>query len=49
MLNDALTLLSNMLNDLNLTDMETCYKAFRVEVIKGSIRSRRTASASSPS
>jgi len=33
-MNRALTLLSNMLNDLNLTDMETCYKAFRSEVIK---------------
>ena len=27
--NRLLTLLSNMLTDLNLTDMETCYKAFR--------------------
>jgi glycosyltransferase involved in cell wall biosynthesis len=34
-LNQCLTLASNMLNDLNITDMETCYKAFRVEVIKG--------------
>ena len=33
-LNRGLTLASNMLNDLNLTDMETCYKAFRAEVIK---------------
>jgi glycosyltransferase involved in cell wall biosynthesis len=32
--NQGLTLLSNMLNDLNITDMETCYKAFRAEVIK---------------
>ena len=31
--NRGLTLVSNMLNDLNLTDMETCYKAFRSEVI----------------
>jgi glycosyltransferase involved in cell wall biosynthesis len=31
--NRGLTLVSNMLNDLNLTDMETCYKAFRREVI----------------
>ena len=30
--NFMLTLLSNMLTDLNLTDMETCYKAFRREV-----------------
>ena len=33
-LNQCLTLASNMLNDLNITDMETCYKAFRAEVIK---------------
>jgi glycosyltransferase involved in cell wall biosynthesis len=33
-LNRGLTLLSNMLNDLNVTDMETCYKAFRLEVIR---------------
>ena len=32
--NKGLTLLSNMLNDLNLTDMETCYKAFRAEVLR---------------
>ncbi len=32
--NRALTLLSNMFTDLNLTDMETCYKAFRREVIQ---------------
>jgi glycosyltransferase involved in cell wall biosynthesis len=32
--NRALTLLSNMFTDLNLTDMETCYKAFRNEVVK---------------
>lgn len=32
--NRALTLLSNMTTDLNLTDMETCYKAFRREVIQ---------------
>jgi hypothetical protein len=29
-----LTLLSNMLTDLNLTDMEVCYKAFRREIIQ---------------
>jgi len=34
-LNKGLTLLSNALNDINITDMETCYKAFRAEVIKG--------------
>ena len=32
--NQFLTLLSNMLTDLNLTDMETCYKVFRREVIQ---------------
>ncbi|HZQ96696.1 MAG TPA: glycosyltransferase family 2 protein [Candidatus Sulfotelmatobacter sp.] len=29
-----LTLLSNMITNLNMTDMETCYKAFRREVIQ---------------
>lgn len=33
--NKFLTLLSNMFTNLNLTDMETCYKMFRVEVIRG--------------
>jgi glycosyltransferase involved in cell wall biosynthesis len=33
--NKFLTLLSNMFTDLNLTDMETCYKVFRREVIHG--------------
>jgi glycosyltransferase involved in cell wall biosynthesis len=33
--NGLLTLLSNMATNLNLTDMETCYKAFRREVIQG--------------
>jgi glycosyltransferase involved in cell wall biosynthesis len=32
--NKFLTLLSNMLTDLNLTDMECCYKVFRTEVLK---------------
>ena len=32
--NGGLTLLSNMFTNLNLTDMETCYKAFRREVIQ---------------
>ena len=32
--NGFLTLLSNMCTNLNLTDMETCYKAFRREVIQ---------------
>jgi glycosyltransferase involved in cell wall biosynthesis len=33
--NRFLTLLSNMLTNLNLTDMETCYKVFRTDIIKG--------------
>jgi len=33
--NKMLTLLSNVVTDLNLTDMETCYKVFRREVIQG--------------
>lgn len=32
--NKFLTFLSNMFTNLNLTDMETCYKMFRSEVIK---------------
>lgn len=32
--NKWLTLLSNMFTNLNLTDMETCYKVFRSEIIK---------------
>src|SRR5262249_16840182 len=32
--NNFLTLLSNMFTNLNLTDMETCYKMFRREVIQ---------------
>lgn len=32
--NHFLTTLSNMLTDLNLTDMETCYKVFRADVLK---------------
>ena len=32
--NKFLTLLSNLLTNLNLTDMETCYKAFRCEVLR---------------
>ena len=32
--NKMLTLASNMFTNLNLTDMETCYKAFRREVIQ---------------
>jgi glycosyltransferase involved in cell wall biosynthesis len=33
--NRALTMLSNMFTNLNLTDMETCYKVFRREVLEG--------------
>lgn len=33
--NRALTILSNMVTNLNLTDMETCYKCFRKEVLSG--------------
>ncbi len=33
--NKILTLLSNAVTDLNLTDMETCYKVFRREVLEG--------------
>ena len=32
--NAVLTLMSNMFTNLNLTDMETCYKVFRREVIQ---------------
>ncbi|MBW2288747.1 MAG: glycosyltransferase family 2 protein [Deltaproteobacteria bacterium] len=32
--NKGLTLLSNMLTDLNLTDMEVCYKVFRREILQ---------------
>jgi glycosyltransferase involved in cell wall biosynthesis len=33
--NRFLTILSNMVTNLNLTDMETCYKCFRKEVLDG--------------
>ena len=33
--NKLLTLVSNMFTNLNLTDMETCYKSFRREIIQG--------------
>jgi glycosyltransferase involved in cell wall biosynthesis len=33
--NRLLTLFSNMFTNLNLTDMETCYKAFRGDMIRG--------------
>ncbi len=32
--NKLLTTFSNMLTDLNLTDMETCYKVFRANILK---------------
>ena len=32
--NKVLTMLANMANDLNLTDMETCYKAFRADLLR---------------
>ena len=32
--NKLLTSMSNMLTNLNLTDMETCYKLFRTDIIK---------------
>ena len=32
--NRFLTILSNMFTNLNLTDMETCYKAFRAEILQ---------------
>jgi glycosyltransferase involved in cell wall biosynthesis len=40
--NKMLTLLSNMFTNLNLTDMEVCYKLFRREIIQGiTLRSDR--------
>lgn len=33
--NKFLTTVSNMFTNLNLTDMETCYKLFRADIIKG--------------
>ena len=42
MINKGLTLLSNMFCNLNLTDMETCYKVFRTDLLKSiPIRSDR--------
>lgn len=32
--NKFITLLSNMFTNLNMTDMETCYKAFRADILK---------------
>jgi SAM-dependent methyltransferase len=40
--NQFLTLLSNLFTDLNLTDMETCYKAFKRQIIQNiKLKSRR--------
>ncbi|MBK8340365.1 MAG: glycosyltransferase family 2 protein [Flavobacteriales bacterium] len=40
--NKFLTSLSNMFNNLNLTDMETCYKLIRSDIAKGlDLRERR--------
>ena len=40
--NRFLTLLSNMMSNLNLTDMETCYKVFKRQVLDGlTLRSDR--------
>ena len=33
--NQFLTFLSNMFSNLNLSDMETCYKLFRTDIIQG--------------
>ncbi|MGD0202213.1 MAG: glycosyltransferase [Bryobacteraceae bacterium] len=42
MINQGLTLVSNMFCNLNLSDMETCYKAFRTDLLKSiPIRSNR--------
>ena len=42
LMNKTLTLMSNMFCNLNLTDMETCYKAFRTDLLKSiPIRSDR--------
>jgi len=46
-INQGLTLVSNMFSNLNLSDMETCYKVFRTDLLK-SIPSAPTVSASSP-
>ena len=34
MINKVLTIVSNMFCNLNLTDMETCYKVFRTDLLK---------------
>ncbi|MGD1096036.1 MAG: glycosyltransferase [Bryobacteraceae bacterium] len=41
-INKGLTLVSNMFSNLNVTDMETCYKVFRTDLLKSiPIRSNR--------
>ena len=42
MANRGLTFISNMFNNLNLTDMETCYKAVRADTLKNLRLSART-------
>jgi glycosyltransferase involved in cell wall biosynthesis len=37
MVNKFLTLTSNVLNDLNLTDMETCYKLMRADILRNMV------------
>ncbi len=42
MINKYLTLVSNMFSNLNVTDMETCYKVFRTDLLKSiPVRSNR--------
>lgn len=42
LMNSTLTLISNMFSNLSLTDMETCYKVFRTDLLKSiPIRSDR--------
>jgi glycosyltransferase involved in cell wall biosynthesis len=42
MINKTLTIASNMFSNLNVTDMETCYKVFRTDLLKSiPIRSNR--------
>ncbi len=42
MINGFLTLVSNMFSNLNVTDMETCYKVFRTDLLKSiPVRSNR--------
>lgn len=33
--NEFLTFISNMFTNLNLTDIKTCYKMFKTDIIKG--------------